>query len=117
MHHGGGGRIENNEVWDTELAGIELSEGSNAPIVRNNLVHHCRGAGIFVQSGVPDGVIEHNTIEVLGEGSGILVSPGSQVLLSLYIYRVVVTSCVCLFCNLQPYVNGNDIRGGDEKMH
>ena len=100
MHHGGGGRIENNEVWDTELAGIELSEGSNAPIVRNNLVHHCRGAGIFVQSGVPDGVIEHNTIEVVGEGSGILVSPGSQVLIALItIFRMVVTICVFVICS------------------
>lgn len=77
IHHGGGGWITHNEIWDTQLAGIEVAAESSTSIVEGNLIHHSRGAGIFVHLDGGYGVIQHNTV-MAGDGEGIVVTSGSQ---------------------------------------
>lgn len=59
------------------------AESSNA-IVEANLIHHSRGAGIFVHLDGGYGVVEHNTI-FAGDGDGIVVTSGSQVRIANFI--------------------------------
>jgi parallel beta-helix repeat protein len=61
VYNGGGGTIEDNDIYDNELSGIGIKSDAD-PVIKNNRIYGSReGSGIFVHDG-GRGTIENNDI-------------------------------------------------------